>query len=714
MRYPLVFGVAFLAIAPFWSGCNCASNGGGNHPDGFQGGPDAGMGLDVTPPEVTVDVNAGGPPATTQLTATTTADGKDVTSQSEWLLDDPTLGSIAAGLFTSNITKGGTTIAHAMYQGLSGAATIHVKLHATLSGGCPSCPTFPDPPSTSCGAATAPTLVYPPDGVLLPPNMNVMEVQFIPGTGTQFYEVDFENTVTDIRVTTLCNAISDTRGAATGGCSFDLDPTVWGYLANSNRGGDPVKVSVRATTDGSCASPSADRNISFANQDLNGGLYYWQSLVVGGVAGKTGGIYRYDFGAAGTTGTAFLTPTSGSCVGCHFLSRDGQRMTYGTDDADSDDEYGDLSGHLIDVGTKTLITTTTPGLTKPLPPGFQTFTHDHSKVMASTGQANNDFFNYWDGNAGGAPLGQANTGTNRGTQPDWGPDDLSIVYVVPTKYANQFAPNPYSRLDDDHFLGGSLMTISYDPASGMFGMPQPLITSMGENNFYPSYSPDTPPSWVAFNRADDPALTTDLSKDAFNNPYARVFIVSTKAGATPIDLTNLNADPQSTNSWPRWSPFVQQYQGQQLLWITFSSTRDYGLRVRNHVKVDDGTGTQVDQINCYPPDSPQNLTGSHQQPLPPNCNQPQIWMAAINLSTAEFNMDPSFPAFWLPFQDVTAHNHIAQWTETVVTAPMCGDGGTPPDGGACIADQQPCGGNICGVCCDGELCFGGVCSHPIP
>ena len=28
--------------------------------------------------------------------------------------------------------------------------------------------------------------------------------------------------------------------------------------------------------------------------------------------------------------------------------------------------------------------------------------------------------------------------------------------------------------------------------------------------------------------------------------------------------------------------------------------------------------------------------------------------------------DPSFPAFALPFQDITTSNHIAQWTETVV------------------------------------------------
>lgn len=38
--------------------------------------------------------------------------------------------------------------------------------------------------------------------------------------------------------------------------------------------------------------------------------------------------------------------------------------------------------------------------------------------------------------------------------------------------------------------------------------------------------------------------------------------------------------------------------------------------------------------------------------------------------------DPSFPAFWLPFQDVTAHNHIAQWVDQIAAPPSgCQDVG---------------------------------------
>ncbi len=77
-------------------------------------------------------------------------------------------------------------------------------------------------------------------------------------------------------------------------------------------------------------------------------------------------------------------------------------------------------------------------------------------------------------------------------------------------------------------------------------------------------------------------------------------------------------------------------------------------------------------------------------------------MAAINVSTAVAQVvhpfsakDPSSPAFWLPFQDITTHNHTPQWTQTVATT-------HPPDAGACLMT----GGNCTqgGTCCSGLVC----------
>ena len=92
---------------------------------------------------------------------------------------------------------------------------------------CPGCPAFPGlgtDASSACGTmAQDPQLVYPPDQVLVPPNMNVIELQFEPGAGNTLFEIDFENAATDVRVETMCNADHQhARRDATNGCVYDL------------------------------------------------------------------------------------------------------------------------------------------------------------------------------------------------------------------------------------------------------------------------------------------------------------------------------------------------------------------------------------------------------------------------------------------------------------------------------------------------------------
>jgi hypothetical protein len=256
-----------------------------------------------------------------------------------------------------------------------------------------------------------------------------------------------------------------------------------------------------------------------------------------------------------------------------------------------------------------------------------------------------------------------------------------------------------NNLDDNHFVGGTLVTLSAD--GGELGAPVPLAGSggAGNNDFYPAWSPDD--AVLVFNR-----VTGDggLGDDAFSNPRAGVWALK-PGGGVPVELSALETAgvasdanhpfPSSglTNSWPRFSPFVQTYKGKTLYWVTFSSTRDYGLRVQNQV---------AGEINCYPPESPENACSGKQQLTQPNCAQPQIWMAAFTeegLATG----DTSFPAFWLPFQSIAAHNHIAQWANALI-----GDAGMPvvdagtPDGGACVDFNGSC--TTTADCCGGLTC----------
>ncbi len=73
---------------------------------------------------------------------------------------------------------------------------------------------FPDPGAPACSPSTLgpPTIAYPLDGLLLPPNMNVLEVQFVPPAGATLFEVDFTNAITSVKVETTCSAITPVRG----------------------------------------------------------------------------------------------------------------------------------------------------------------------------------------------------------------------------------------------------------------------------------------------------------------------------------------------------------------------------------------------------------------------------------------------------------------------------------------------------------------------
>src|SRR5262249_9677290 len=152
-------------------------------------------------------------------------------------------------------------------------------------------------------------------------------------------------------------------------------------------------------------------------------LYYWQSVVTGTVAGKTGGIYRKDFGNTTAPAELIYGPGDGTtslnvCIGCHALSRDGKKMGFNSDDSDADDEYEDMNIGIFDMQTKRAV----GGYGQPgaQPPGFQTFTNDHSRYLATDGRGTQSpgIFYLHDGNNPYAEISRPMVSTARVTQPD--------------------------------------------------------------------------------------------------------------------------------------------------------------------------------------------------------------------------------------------------------------------------------------------------------
>ncbi len=571
---------------------------------------------------------------------------------------------------------------------------------------CPGC-TFPAPGAAPCSNAPTVKVVYPPDGVLLPPNLGVLSVQWVPyGAPFVRYEVDFSQSAqqpaTDWRIITACSSqTTNTRGAATAGCEITVDPTSWAQLVAANRGGSPVSITVRGTTGGACASASADTvHVSFAEQDVPGTYFYWKSHAT--PLGTGGQIWSKTFGDPATPDHAVAAaPLQGAlCAGCHTIARDRSRMlAYAVDDTDAD--YGGLGGTYLDAtplpgsppvflaGASSVTATVDAGGGTGQPPGWTAIAPNAGAYVTSNGVpctstgalcgwSGNGYaaavpenaFSLWNGQTGAfigaVPVGAAGT---RPTMPDWSADGASLVYVVPSASASW---DNGVRSDDDHVFGGSLYTVAY-AGSGSPGGATLLVPSRGENNYYPSYSPDKPSSFVLFDRAPLDTTVPTLTgckgnppqavcpNDSYSNPAARLMLVSGTPSSTPVDLQNANGSSSAlasrlSNSYPRWVPAVQSYKGRKLLWITFSSTRDYGLRITNQA---------TDLYPCYPPDSLEWPGSTHHAVMSAQCQQPQLWMAPVLVdpATGTLSGDPSGAAFWIPYQDMTAHNHMASWSQ---------------------------------------------------
>jgi hypothetical protein len=563
--------------------------------------PPALVGIEVQPATAMLTTTAT-VPATQHFSATARyADGHtaDVTAAVTWRLGDNSMGSVSAGSFIGPAARGGTTTVEASDGTFSGAASLTVRYVANRVASDDGSTAPASSPALFTGAdnpALAPLLAYPLDGARLPHNLGLLDVQWgRPTAAATLFEVSFTSATLDYRVYT--NAL-----LANGG-RVSLTPAEWWSIADSNRGGTvAIKVRGAVQSQPGAVGSSAVATIRIDNDDVQGGIYYWVPQADNTSAGF---IERHAFGDASAPSPPYYAPAAANgtprCVGCHVITRDGKRMalTYdGGDGPAAELSVSSLSDMIAEAaGDKW---------------DFASFSPDGTRLVASSA-GTLKIYDASGGAANGTAIETLASGANgqRATHPDWSPDGKKIVYVV--------ASAPPGTSDWD--LEGGSLAVATDLGMGVFGAPTLLVKSTGENNYYPSFSPDG--RWILFNRA--------RSGGSYNNPTAELFVISADGAVGPIALAAANASATGlTNSWPRWSPFVQhQPGGGDLLYFTFSSTRDYGIELEG-------------------------------------AKQPQIWMAAFDAGLAATGSDPSSVSFWLPFQDVKSHNHIAQWTTTIV------------------------------------------------
>lgn len=591
--------------------------------------------LTISPTSATLSVSSGGPTKSQQYKVTGIVNGhsQDVTGQVGYSTSTSGVVNVSAsGLATTTNTSGGVVVITATASGFSANATLTVVYGFTgpdpgMAGqGVPSnAATFFT--TTTNDMSRAPQLIYPNDHVLFPPNVTGVEIHFMPGSSSNtLYEVSFKGAVSTINTFIRCLAPQGING-----CIYLPDSKLWSGVAISNAGQGEVLLTVRGTDDtGTSVGDSSTFHMSFSKSPIEGALYYWTT------SGKTA-IMRWDFGGSTTTSVSYLTPanTDGTtCVGCHALAPDGTKLVASAG--------GQNDGHLLlwDIAKNQAM--------QPYPLAqqsqFESWNADGTQFVGVYGDATHmapSNLMIFDGTMG-TVVSTIDLGGLRADHPDWSKNMTGANTIAFTSV------DPVANTTDQRPATGGIDFIQN--SGGTWSAPQVLVPSLlGKNRYYPAIAPDgnllVYDESTCTNGTPTAGQPADKSCDADTDATATIMITSLQ-GAAPIPLTSANspgvADGTTTaltDSFPKWAPFVEQLDEQsKLLWLTFSSTRQYGLRTPP-----------------APADTDETTKGT------------LIWMVGIRPSIG--GGDPSFTAFCLPFQDITTSNHIAQWTQVYIQGP---------------------------------------------
>jgi len=262
-----------------------------------------------------------GAPATEDFTATLTyPDGstKDVTSEVTFSIDS------GFGSFTTNelamVTAGKATVLGAWSDKAATAQVIgrvkDIRVDPSLPANTPDLfgNGTEDP-------TTAPTVVYPPAGVVMPRNLGDFEVHWTDTTPHDIFEISLTTEFADVRAYVPGANGDPAAGPNPGWMAFLANEwlAAVGYEAT-------VMFRVRAvqSTNPGTIGAGAPQLVKLTNEDMLGGMYYWAAT---SATGGAYGIFRHDMSMPGTAAEQYMTTVqAGRCVACHVLSQDGKEM----------------------------------------------------------------------------------------------------------------------------------------------------------------------------------------------------------------------------------------------------------------------------------------------------------------------------------------------------------------------------------------------------
>lgn len=436
-----------------------------------------------------------------------------------WTSDNPERVTVARnGTATITGALPGVTTVRTQVEELEVTAQIRVQLtqQQLLDGLGPDVVAALESPIAGTTAA-APQWQYPEDGTLFPAGMVPPVLQWNANGNTLFH----------LRMTRSDDVLFDVYTTQP---NFTFSEPQWDALAMGY--GEPIvlELSGRPGIDVGEVNIADARILYTADASLAGTVYYWQV--------ETGDIMKIPQGDTSPTPVFSTNAETGTCRGCHSLSRDGGTLGFMYNGGD-DPRAG-------------LASTASPE-----PSILENFTENRWTMVgfdpSGTRAAAVHNGSMWladvtPGIAGGvANLGPINTG-GQGTMPAWSPDGSTLAIARRGEGA------------DWSFSQSELCLMPWNSATGAFGDPRVIASGDGPEGdaySYPTWTPDS--RWLAFGRAPNTG-----------NADPQTLWMYHLATGTASRL--LRANPQSLDVQPAFSPYIEG----GYYWLLFYSRRPYG------------------------------------------------------------------------------------------------------------------------------------------
>lgn len=410
---------------------------------------------------------------------------------------------------------------------------------------------------------------------------------------------------------------------------YQIDTPEWTAISESGGAGSgDVAVTVARLPNGaSNASIVIDHDWKMSRGSLRGTVYYWANNLGRVVRIKPGQDVPDDFlAAAGIT----------QCTACHTVSADGRTLAIGGDDPTS---IYDLLNDTVTLQLGTVGKAVRNWAMPALSPDGRFLVENNAPLPGPPGGADGT----WDVATGMKIPGLGLDGVLC-DMPAFGPKGHKLAYV-------------------DHGGSHDLRVFDFDLPSGVSSNGQLLVPAGSDPNLsgicFPNVSPTITDgegpgkTYITYHRGTYPgSLDTrtgpgDLYMASADEPGIEWRLAKSNGDSYPFAA---GARDLSYNYEPTFAP--QAAGG--YMWVVFTSRRTYGNR----------------------------LTGAKDAVK-------QLWVAAID-PFPQPGTDPSYPAFWVPGQDLNTLNMRGYWALDPCI----------PAGDMCTTDED---------CCDGASCENGVC-----